>query len=303
MIDSTTPPHTVLPPERWHPLHEAHQERVQQLLVDHRARKAAGIKHPIEDFMWVYYSYSPTRLASWHPGYGVGLLEAERHSWPPFHQVRHDLDAPMVVADVAAWWAQYEQRTRRLMAVLTATAARVPTFHCFGLHEWAMVYQAAGERRHEQLPLRLTGAEIDDVVRSATVRCTHFDAFRFFTPPARGLNERKLTRATQVQDEQPGCLHAGMDLYRFAFQCVPVVAAHTVVDAFEFARAARILDMRASPYDVSEYGLTPVRIETAHGRAEYAAEQKKLSERGQVIRAELLQQLQNVLPEELTQTT
>src|SRR5699024_8972646 len=44
-------------------------------------------------------------------------------------------------------------------------------------------------------------------------RCTHFDAFRFFTDPAAPLNQTRLTRDDQVRHEQPACLHAGMDVY------------------------------------------------------------------------------------------
>ena len=44
-----------------------------------------------------------------------------------------------------------------------AVAAR-PAFHgCFGLHEWAMVYGQAEQRRHAAWPLRL-GAEGTDAV-------------------------------------------------------------------------------------------------------------------------------------------
>jgi hypothetical protein len=44
------------------------------------------------------------------------------------------------------------------------------------------------------------------------LRCSHFDAFRFFTPEAVPRNAGSPSRATQQDWEQPGCLHANMDL-------------------------------------------------------------------------------------------
>ena len=45
--------------------------------------------------------------------------------------------------------------------------------------------------------------------------------------------------------EQPGCLHAGMDLYKHAYRLTPLVASELVADCFELARDIRVLDMRA----------------------------------------------------------
>ena len=91
-----------------------------------------------------------------------------------------------------------------------ATAQRPARLNCFGLHEWAMVYRAP-EVRHEQVPLRLGGAGTDAVVESMPLRCSHFDAYRFFTAAAAPRNAEQLTRRDQVAHEQPGCLHAAMD--------------------------------------------------------------------------------------------
>lgn len=98
--------------------------------------------------------------------------------------------------------------------LLRATAARPARFNCFGLHEWAMVYQAPAVR-HSRVPLRLDAAQTDAVVESMLLRCSHFDAYRFFTEPAAARNAHALTRHAQVETEQPGCVHAGMDLYKW----------------------------------------------------------------------------------------
>ena len=73
------------------------------------------------------------------------------------------------------------------------------------------------------VPLRLGQAGTDAVVEAHPIRCTHFDAFRFFTPSAVQLNRLQPTRATQVDLEQPGCLHASMDLHKWAGKLGPAV--------------------------------------------------------------------------------
>lgn len=50
-------------------------------------------------------------------------------------------------------------------------------------------------------------------VEAAPLRCTHYDAFRFFTAPARPRNAVTPTREAAPDLEQGGCLHANMDLH------------------------------------------------------------------------------------------
>jgi hypothetical protein len=68
-----------------------------------------------------------------------------------------------------------------------------------------------------------------------------------------------------------------------------MIHSELVADCFELARRIRVLDMRASPYDVSSLGLTPVLVETSDGRAQYAAEQRGLALAAEPLRAKLLQ--------------
>ena len=176
---------------------------------------------------------------------------------------------------------------RFVRELLSASAGRAPWLGCFGLHEWAMVYRSDSVR-HEDWPLRLGSADTDRVVEWMPVRCTHFDAFRFFTPPARPLNSVQPTRADQVALEQPGCLHTGMDLYKWAYKLDPFVPSELVADCFELAHDIRVLDMCASPYDLSALGYAPVKIETASGRAEYARRQAGFATRAAPLRARLI---------------
>jgi len=157
------------------------------------------------------------------------------------------------------------------------------------LHEWAMVYrQAADEVRHNAWPLRFPADAIARIVEAQPVRCSHFDAFRFFTPAARPLNRLQPARESAVEFEQRGCLHANMDLYKWAFKLAPFTPSKLIADCFALARDIREIDMRASPYDLRAIGYEPIAIETAAGRSEYERHQRDFAERGQPLRARLL---------------
>jgi hypothetical protein len=88
--------------------------------------------------------------------------------------------------------------------------------------------------------------------------------------------------------EQPGCLHATMDLYKWAYKLAPATPSELLADCFALAADVRELDMRASPYDLSGWGYSPVPIETPAGRAEYAKAQAGFAERAAPLRARLL---------------
>jgi hypothetical protein len=157
------------------------------------------------------------------------------------------------------------------------------------MHEWAMVHRSAEHGvRHASWPLRLGAAGTDAVVESHRIACSHFDAYRFFAPSARPLNTLSPGPDDRPDFEQPGCLHAGMDLYKHAFRLWPLVPSELVADCFELARDIRVLDMRASPYDLADLGFDPVRVETAEGKQEYAAAQRGFAERGAPLRAALV---------------
>jgi len=138
------------------------------------------------------------------------------------------------------------------------------------------------------VPLRLAQAVTDEVVESHELRCTHIDAFRFFTPDAAPRNRFAPTRETQPELEQPGCLHAGMDVYKWAVKLGPLVPGELLLDAFELARDIRYLDMQASSYDMREWGGAPVRIETGEGKAEYVRRQRGFAERSTALRHRIL---------------
>ena len=270
----------------WLERRAAHERRVLVWTDPHQARRARGEKHPTEDFLWEYYSYRASWLKRWHPGPDVVLLgEAAREylRWPEYREV-----AGGVGIDPAAFDPARHDSLVWLRQLLRATAERPPFLGCHALHEWAMVYRLAPhEVRHTGLQLRLSSAEIAAVVESRPICCSHFDAFRFFTPPARPLNRLQPERTTIGELEQRGCLHANMDLYKWACKLAPFTPSELQADCFAFAREVREIDMRASPYDVSGQGLPAIRVETAEGRAEFERLQLDFAERGQPLRARL----------------
>ena len=269
----------------WRARAAAHEARVDALVGDHLARRRDGVQHPVHDFLFTYYSFRPAQLRRWSPGFGVALAGSDA--------------APVDIADVVAKRSVIES----IHGLLSATAGRPANFGCFGMHEWAMVYrQAEQETRHPAYPLRLGADGTDEVVETHRIACSHFDAYRFFTAPARPLNTLSPAAHDRPAFEQPACLHAGMDLYKLAFRLSPLVPSELVADCFELARDIRVLDMRAAPYDFSGLRIdhtdeewTPVKVETPEGKREYVEAQKQFAERGQVLRARLIAECERLL--------
>jgi hypothetical protein len=273
----------VLAQQEWQVRRAAHEGRADDRLAAHRVRRQTGVKHPVADFLFTYYSYRPAQLRRWHPGAGV-VLEGAPDFGPEYVAAggRTTLDTAAVLArrgPAVAW----------IRDLLRATAGRAPQYGCFGLHEWAMVYrQPAAEIRHRDWPLRLGPQATDAVVEQSRIRCSHFDAYRFFTAAARPLNVLLPTRDSQVALEQPGCLHANMDVYKWAYKLSPLVPSELVLDCFDLAAEIRALDMRASPYDLADLGFDPIPIETPEGRAQYVAAQREFADRAAELRTALI---------------
>ena len=275
----------VLSGPQWRSRRAAHESRVDGWIAAHRDRRRVGRKHPVEDFLFTYYSSRPRQLRRWHPGAGVLLTDAD----PADFGSDYTLRSAGVTLDAARVRSRRGEAIAWMREVLAGTASRPPQFGCFGMHEWAMVYrQSADELRHADWPLRLTPAETAAVVDANRIRCSHFDAFRFFTPAARPLNVLQPTRSSQAALEQPGCLHANMDLYKWAYKLSPLIPSELVADCFALAREIRTVDMQASPYDLTGLGYAPIQVETVAGRAEYVAAQRDFADRAGVLRVRLL---------------
>jgi hypothetical protein len=276
----------VLARDVWLARRAAHERRVDRWLDGDLARRGRHGRHSIEEFLLTYYSFRPGQLRRWHPGHGVALEGASTAEFGPLYTLDPDGN---VALDPIAILRKRGESIEWIYRLLVATAGRAAHLGCFGMHEWAMVYrQTEAETRHNILPLRLGAEATSAVVDELKVRCSHFDAFRFFTPPARPLNLLQPTRETQADHEQPGCLHANMDVYRWAYKLSPLTPSELVADCFGLAREIRTLDMRASPYDLTGLGLDPVQVETVEGRAEYVRQQRSLAVRAAALRRRLI---------------
>src|ERR671921_2057806 len=80
----------VLAADEWREREEAHHIRVSRYADPYLARRSAGRKHPVEDFLFTYYTQKPGQLRRWHPGAGSVLLgreAAERREWKHYRQL------------------------------------------------------------------------------------------------------------------------------------------------------------------------------------------------------------------------
>lgn len=275
-----------MPPEQWHDAEERHRERADRLTAGWRSRRRDHTPDAVEDFLYTYYPTVPSRLRRWHPGAGVVLEGAAsaRSTWR-WYKATSTGDA---IVDAAAYIEARNRSIGYIDHLLHSVRSRTPAFGCFGMHEWAMVYHEPPGRHRHPIALRLGEKETDCVVDRTPIVCTHCDAYRFFTPDARPLNAFLPTREHQAELDQPGCLHANMDVYKWAMKLGPLVPGELLLDAFDLARRIRIVDMRASPYDVAALGLPPIRVEVDAGKREYARLQREFSSEAQVLRARLI---------------
>jgi len=323
LTTAATPAIRILPPHTWHAEARLHREAVGSILqlVGHSDPNALklNLTDPISNFICDYYRVKPRRLLAWSPGPLVGLSQPfESESTRSLvlrgnsrHGVARDLLFATGASDVhdvgmfdpkhiplATLDAFFLDRS-----ILVATELRVPIFSCFGLHEWAILYHPPGtpepvrhqERDNPDLHLRVSQEIINGVVEgkipiskdTLPLRCTHFDAIRFFHPEARPHNTvvPEPNRSTQVLNEQPGCVHSHMDLLFYALRLGPFIPSDLFRDCLQCAMDSRAVDVRATPYAVDD----PICVETVAGRKEYARAQEGLFEKAKPVRRRLIE--------------
>jgi hypothetical protein len=280
----------VLQPDVWHALRDNHKAKVLPWITPRLQRRSRHESHPVDDFLFEYYPISTNKLLNWHPGFGVTLIATEIESEEfPLGNYEFIENKIQLRSD---WLTKNKGAATNLIDFLTNTQERSIRSGCFGLHEWAMVL-GADEVRHEKWPLRLSQEEIRATIDEVGLRCTHFDAFRFFTPIAVPLNPLQLTPVDRNEIEQAGCLHANMDLYKYAHRFSPIVGSTIVRDAFALAREIRAVDMQTAPYDLADLGVIPIQVETKAGRDEFAKLQIGFAQRAQILRTDLIHALKS----------
>lgn len=187
---------------------------------------------------------------------------------PSFHYRSKDAVLPLVEDGFppASSSTSTEQSLRSALeyfkSILMATIDAEPILFCHGLHEWAMQYRPEGyppppsSKYQSHLPFRVDQHTINAAVERRGVYCTHVDALRYFAPAAKSWNQfgeygTNLSRKDQITLEQPACVHANMDLLKYAVRLSPWIDG-----ASKPAPAAR--DPSANYYGY------PAHLETAH---------------------------------------
>jgi hypothetical protein len=279
------PDKTMIPTAEWQQRAQNHRDRFETLTAEWREYRERKEKHPVLDFLFSYYNLKPNRLRLWSPGPEV-ILEGPLNNEKLFGYYTEN-DNSSFSLDASRYPATRLKAFQWNLELLKKTVTNTPVFNCHGLHEWCMIYQS-DNIRHEQLALRADRETINDFVENTPCQCTHFDAFRFFTPEATPMIKHPLTRENQADYEQSGCLHANMDLYKWAYKIFPFIEGDLLMDCFELAIQCRLLDMKASPYDISAYNNDAIRVETPEGREEYIREQHRLKKVADPIRERLI---------------
>lgn len=277
---------------KWLEQKENHEQRVDELLNDYLEARSRQEKNPVMDFLFEYYAFRPSNLRRWSPGISIGLEYSETNELPEISEL--SLEDGVAYVDPDLFPEKRISSLNWMITMLENTQNSRPSFGCFGMHEWAMVYRSENPR-HSQVPMRMEPDELAEFVESRPLLCTHFDAFRFFTTPAKPMNKFELSREEFHETEQPGCIHSNMDLYKWAFKMYPWIPSSLILEAFELAVEARYIDMQASPYDLRDQGLEPIKIETDSGRNEYKQKQEMIFEKGLPIREKIIDAMNSLL--------
>ncbi|MDP1879586.1 MAG: hypothetical protein Q8K60_01440 [Parachlamydiaceae bacterium] len=284
--------------EEWTQRANVHAALITPITDSFIQRRSLRKKHPVHDFLFTYYNCSPTKLKQWVPSIQEELqFEDHLESNYPWLMGQFFLFNGKNIRINQSFLPTHLFDLIKFILQLCRNILDKPSrFGCFGLHEWAMVYKSSKEEiRHQDNPLRIEPNEIEKFVKSQSLCCSHYDAFRFFTPEAAPLNTIKPSLHSRLHMEQGGCVHANMDLYKWSTKLWPWIGSDFIRKTFFHALEGRELDMRASPYDLKDYGYIPILIETESGRKQYQEEQQLYAGKAQILRNDLLNFCENFL--------
>lgn len=222
----------VMMKETWLQAAKEERNRVNRLLNpnDYQDRN-----HPIYNFIFVYFFFNRKILFQYSPGIHVeieGVHDSQElmsiNLAPELQSVSSQRNFLAISSNEKKISKKFLQRTLHL---LKSIQSKLPSFWCFGLHEWAMQYNSIQQTStknstFQSLPLRVTQQQIESLLNPPRhenqysvprLRCTHYDAIRFFTPSSVPLNavSPSPTRLTVDQFDQPGCIHVNMDLFKY----------------------------------------------------------------------------------------
>lgn len=285
----------IISPQEFTNRFNTHSQEVRAKISSYLAQREQGKRHPVLDFLFEYYQFRPSMLERYSAGFKTKISTSNSADLSTFlpHYPLYRNENEFWIMDLNQFPHHRFDALVWLIGLLEKTQFREPQFSCLGMHEWAMVYKQETAARYT-IPFRLSIPEMQAFVESRPIRCSHYDAFRFFTPDAIPLNKIQPSLELREELEQPGCIHTNMDVYRWAFKFYPWVSSDLIWEAFNLAYEARFIDMRASPYNLQEFDVIPICIETKSGAEEYVFEQKRLSERAFPIREKLISELKGI---------
>ena len=169
----------------WRSERDRHKKRIESILGNYLELREQQVRNPILDFLFEYYAFRPGLLMRWSPGFDIVLAESAYDDISDLVELQPVQDGFKMDPD--SFPDHRMESLKWILELFKITQERPPSFGCFGMHEWAMVYRT-GNIRHHYIPLRLSQNEINAFVETRPIACTHYDAFRFFTKPARPLN-------------------------------------------------------------------------------------------------------------------
>ena len=181
-----------IPITNWAVSAMAHKLRVEKLLQGNLYKDP---NHPIYNFIFNYFFFKPSTLFQYSAG--LDAILALDESFQKFLNPKglsKNSDGIFYDPNLHFRTQNQKESITFTLSLLQSVYGRAPSFCCFGLHEWAMLYRVNESGNmpskcspRQALPLRLSQDDIKKIVESNNIRCSHIDAFRFFTPLARYL--------------------------------------------------------------------------------------------------------------------
>src|SRR5699024_7067416 len=126
--------------EEWQSHQRKHHHRTGKIIDPYLQQKNHHHKDPVIDFLFEYYAFRPSHLKRWSPGFGVMLEDADQDNTPDISELSVTEDGAFLNPD---YFPDKRKRAARwILELLEKSLHKKPSFGCFGMHEWAMVYKA-----------------------------------------------------------------------------------------------------------------------------------------------------------------
>ena len=274
--------HVVSTPPSGGAARRAHGARVTPWVGPHLERRRSGVAHPVEDFLFTYYSFSPGALRRWHPGFGAswpspgdpparrGTATSGRWSGRRRRITSCSSQAAGSLDEPTALTARgHRARARRTSAASACTSGRWST-GCHPTRCGTPRGRCGSASRHRRggrgapdRAARTSTRSASSPTRPGPLNVLHPGARRPAGVRAAGLPARRHgPLQARLQAQSRGA----------ALTWWPTASSWPATSGSSTCARRRTT--------VTDLGYEPVRIETAEGKPEYAAAQRRFAERG-----------------------